>query len=572
VGLILRPAVRSSLIFLTFCLALFGAPKLRLAQTVVGPVSVSAGTNGPQQVVEAWNAGDGNLNLQATGTALWTTLGVGQPGNCTTSPTGTCIPINIGFNTLSLAKGTYTTVVTISDPNAVDAPQTITVTVAIGGGVPDKVDLWITPNGTAQSTFTTNTAMASIPSGTQSGGNWLTVGLNGAGSFQFVNTYKVMATWQPGMTAGNTYTGSFTTTGSTVAAENKTVPVNLHATSGVVANSSSSTASFRLAQGAPPQTQYVGLQVQGTGFTASPTSSASWLAVQLVPGPYLKLTADPTGLSPGIQTATLTLHSNAANEPVTLPVTLEVIPQGPPMAYFAGVLTNSSTLPNVAPGTIAWMFGEQFTFNAPSSAATLPLDTSLNGVTVYLNNTAVPVYYVSYGQINFQIPFSTMQGDYIVRVQREGLTGNSVGLTVNLREPRILTLNGAGTGYGIIVNQDNSFPAPASYGAGFHPAKAGDWLVIYALGLGPTAPEVASGAGSPLNPLSKVDIGVKVVLTDGFFSTSVDAYFAGLTPNLVGLYQINFQVPTNAPKGDSINLALQLGGDTLSPPVNIALQ
>ena len=46
---------------------------------------------------------------------------------------GACIPIQVGFQTSALARGSYTGTITVSDPNAVDAPQTIVVTVAVGG-------------------------------------------------------------------------------------------------------------------------------------------------------------------------------------------------------------------------------------------------------------------------------------------------------------------------------------------------------------------------------------------------------------------------------------------------------
>ena len=37
------------------------APKLRLTATTVGPVSITAGSNGASQSVDAFNAGDGSL-------------------------------------------------------------------------------------------------------------------------------------------------------------------------------------------------------------------------------------------------------------------------------------------------------------------------------------------------------------------------------------------------------------------------------------------------------------------------------------------------------------------------------
>jgi len=53
----------------------------------------------------------------------------------------------------------------------------------------------------------------------------------------------------------------------------------------------------------------------------------------------------------------------------------------------------------------------------------------------------------------------------------------------------------------------------------------------------------------------------------------VPAYvsFAGLAPGWVGLYQVNVQVPANAPVGDAVAVALSVGG-VASNQVTIAVQ
>jgi uncharacterized protein (TIGR03437 family) len=47
--------------------------------------------------------------------------------------------------------------------------------------------------------------------------------------------------------------------------------------------------------------------------------------------------------------------------------------------------------------------------------------------------------------------------------------------------------------------------------------------------------------------------------------------FAGLAPGWVGLYQVNVQVPANAPVGDAVPVALSVGG-AVSNQVTIAVQ
>ena len=87
----------------------------------------------------------------------------------------------------------------------------------------------------------------------------------------------------------------------------------------------------------------------------------------------------------------------------------------------------------------------------------------------------------------------------------------------------------------------------------------GDWLVIYALGLGPTSPTVETGAASPSNPLAVVRGANSVDFGNGAIfhaAKKSDPLFMGLTPTYVGLYQINVQIPADSPPGASVPVYL----------------
>jgi uncharacterized protein (TIGR03437 family) len=77
-----------------------------------------------------------------------------------------------------------------------------------------------------------------------------------------------------------------------------------------------------------------------------------------------------------------------------------------------------------------------------------------------------------------------------------------------------------------------------------NPAKPGEVLVLYVLGMGATDPAVGSGQQTP-GP-SKVII-QPIVSVNGE-QAKID--YAGLTPFAIGLYQINFHVPKNVKSGD----------------------
>jgi uncharacterized protein (TIGR03437 family) len=190
-----------------------------------------------------------------------------------------------------------------------------------------------------------------------------------------------------------------------------------------------------------------------------------------------------------------------------------------------------------------------------------------------VNDQPAPIYYVSYRQLNFQIPFDAQPGEAVVRVERDGQRSNLVSIQIGTFAPKLLELGGSG--YPIATNQDGTFPIPRTAGVPSRPARPGETLVFYAIGLGPTEPAVASGAASPASPLAR-SVGTYRVTFGSFGpfgggSAEVTPFFVGLTPNFVGLYQINATIPVDAPKGLSIPVALE-GEVGSSNRVNIAIE
>jgi uncharacterized protein (TIGR03437 family) len=104
-----------------------------------------------------------------------------------------------------------------------------------------------------------------------------------------------------------------------------------------------------------------------------------------------------------------------------------------------------------------------------------------------------------------------------------------------------------------------------------HPARRGDVLTIYAIGLGPTDPSVATGAAAPASPpLAGLRVTPTVVFGGGIGATAVAPLFAGLTPQSAGLYQVNVQIPEEAPLGAyPISLSFP---DSVSNSVLIAVE
>lgn len=550
--------------------SLSAAPKLRLVTSTVGPYSIAVNTDGEPKVVEAYNAGDGSLSLSFASTADWVSAAVNNSVSCKAKPG--CVPVQLTFKTKSLLAGSYTAVVTVNDPNAVDAPQTIVVTVKIGGGIPDKIEMYVAPNGSSARTTMSSTAIL-YPF---KSGDWLAVAASGAGSYSFGVTYTVTATHLPGMAEGD-YTGAIGFSGSSFVPDNKNVQVVMHVTSKPIAEAAERL-SFRIPQGGARQTQklYVNNRGLGTlsvsGVTATAKSGGTWLTAG-GPGVAIDVTADPANLTPGVYEGSLAIASNAVNGTLNVPVQLEVIPVSAPLAFYRGAINIGSWNADdpVAPGDILAIFGEQFC-DQVRGAEKVPLSRELGPTRVLINGREAPLYYASYGQVNAQVPFETGAGEATVQVVRDGKPGNRVSIQVASRAPHILPLGE----YGIIHNysQDQTFPMPPTPGLPSRRARPGDALVIWVTGLGQSDPAVNTGEGAPVaEPLARIPSPVKVYFGERTFGSGVpaDPFYVAMTGGLVGLYQVNVFIPPNAPKGDRVPLYLDIG-TRISNTVLIAIE
>jgi uncharacterized protein (TIGR03437 family) len=189
----------------------------------------------------------------------------------------------------------------------------------------------------------------------------------------------------------------------------------------------------------------------------------------------------------------------------------------------------------VAPGSLAAIYGDNL---APSTVAaqSLPLPTSLAGVTVTINGRPAPLHFVSPGQINVQIPYETAPGNITVVV------------TNNARPALTGRLQVAAAAPGIFLNGDHAVAwnnETQRWNTSSAPAPAGGLIVAFGTGLGAVTPVVATGAGSPSSPLAR-PVGT-VTATIGGQEARVE--WSGMTPQCAGVFQAHIRVP-DLPAGD----------------------
>ncbi len=209
-----------------------------------------------------------------------------------------------------------------------------------------------------------------------------------------------------------------------------------------------------------------------------------------------------------------------------------------------GAVNAASFKPVVAPGMILAVFGK-FLAGAAQSADVVPLPTSLGGVTATIGGAATPLYYVSPNQINLQVPFGSSPGGATLRVTHNGQTATSA-LTIAPTAPGIFTFaNGA--------------PVPDQA------AKRGQTITLYTTGEGAATPALISGA-LPNSITTPRPSGIVSVTVGGAPATIA---YLGVPPWAIGVTQINYTIPANAPIG-VVSVVVTVGG-VASAPVLLAI-
>lgn len=246
---------------------------------------------------------------------------------------------------------------------------------------------------------------------------------------------------------------------------------------------------------------------------------------------------------------------------------------GPPAILPGGVTPLFSTASTIQPGSWVSIYGNNLITGTQAVQWNGNYPITLGGTTVTINNKPAYLSYVSPGLINLEAPDDTMRG--IVAVTVTTSNGSmSTPVTLAAQSPAFNLLSDAKHVAAIILRADGSGafgggsydvvgPAGTSLGYPTVPAKAGDSVVIFGLGFGPTNPAVPSGqpfsgAAATLDPVSLTINGQTVTLS-----------FAG--ESAPGLFQLNLTVPAGLGTGD-LALLSTVNGVSTQANVVITLQ
>ncbi|MCW5977462.1 MAG: hypothetical protein KIT09_05265 [Bryobacteraceae bacterium] len=217
-----------------------------------------------------------------------------------------------------------------------------------------------------------------------------------------------------------------------------------------------------------------------------------------------------------------------------------------PVVPAGGVVDAAAYSREAAPGSIVTIFGANL---APgfAPATELPLPTALAGTSVEISDgvktVLMPLYWVMPAQLAGQIPYD--MGPHVTfRVLTGAGASDPDSLMLAPRAPKLFSVSEEGVGRAVVLHLDGQGATRQN------PLKPGEWVSLYANSLGEVDPPImagyGAGDGSPGRPLSEVTAPVTAMIG----GRPAIVAFAGLTPDLAGLYQLNVFTPYYDTIGD----------------------
>jgi len=137
-------------------------------------------------------------------------------------------------------------------------------------------------------------------------------------------------------------------------------------------------------------------------------------------------------------------------------------------------VTNAASYsPNgVAPGGLVALWGNNLASGvATAPAGVYPWPQTIAGTSVTMNGLPAPLYFVSPGQVNAQVPFELAPGSAMAEVTSPAGVTTWIPTTVQTAGPGIFTLNASGSGDAALLDAQTYRPitsaSPARRASGF---------------------------------------------------------------------------------------------------------
>jgi uncharacterized protein (TIGR03437 family) len=190
-----------------------------------------------------------------------------------------------------------------------------------------------------------------------------------------------------------------------------------------------------------------------------------------------------------------------------------------------------------------------------------PLSSTLLNESISVGGTPAPILNVAtiagLQQLTFQVPCTVSPGSTPITVAVAGAS-NTVSVNILPAAPGVFQTNstlalsnGATYPLGVFVRPDGTFVTQSNA------ARKGETIVAYVTGLGPASPSVGTNA-LPL-PTAISTANNTIIL--GVANAGVPVVSAQLSPDLVGVYLVSFQIPSTTPSGNQVfSVGVSVGG------------
>jgi uncharacterized protein (TIGR03437 family) len=197
--------------------------------------------------------------------------------------------------------------------------------------------------------------------------------------------------------------------------------------------------------------------------------------------------------------------------------------------------------------------------------------TSLDGVSVLIGGRPAFIDYVSPSQINALVASDAAIGPMQVVVSGPTGVSDAYPIAIQPTQPGLLappSFQVSGKQYVAALFSDAQtfvLPVGAIPGVSSRPAKPGETITLYGVGFGPVTPNVL--AGTLVTASNALANSLQIFIGNTLATTS----YAGLAPNLTGLYQFNVTVPSVS-DNPAVPLTFNLGGLPAAQTLYIAVQ
>jgi uncharacterized protein (TIGR03437 family) len=275
----------------------------------------------------------------------------------------------------------------------------------------------------------------------------------------------------------------------------------------------------------------------------------------------------PIAPQSNVQLTVVATAANLSSPPQTISGNILSTATSAPVISSDGIVNAATLQPAIATGSAITLMGSNLSdgtyyLSSPS------LPNRMGPTTVSAGGKQFPLLYVSPTQINAVVPFDLAPSNYAINVSNGTRISNTAALPVSGFAPGVFTMNASGAGQGAIEQALTGALANAA-----NPVSVGDVVAVYATGLGlvkPAFPPGESGDPGPSSPLAWL-LGKTSNVNATVGSIPAQVWYAGLTPGIAGLFQVNITIPPGVAAGSDVPVVITIG-QVSSPPVTIAVK